>query len=94
MFKKKGRRDILEKEKIPTYLKHTIKALRVRSGLSQKEASALLGISQPTLRSWEKDSSKLEYNQIKMIEQRYSIPQDYIFFGTDNAFSEKIKQEA
>ena len=82
------------KSKVPMYLKQTLKSLRVRADLTQDEASVLLGISVSKLRRWEDDSSNLSYKDIELIERRYSIPQDYIFFGDNHAFSEKIKQEA
>ena len=74
---------------IPTEVQHTIKDLRVRAGLSQSEASKRLGITEPTLRKWENDSSVLSFRQMKEIASFYHIPLDYIFFGDDNAFSEK-----
>lgn len=74
---------------IPTEVKHTIKDLRVRAGLSQSEASRRLGVTEPTLRKWENDSSVLSFRQMKEIAGLYHIPLDYIFFGDDNAFSEK-----
>ncbi|MCT3428543.1 helix-turn-helix transcriptional regulator [Limosilactobacillus fermentum] len=74
---------------IPTEVKHTIKDLRVRAGLSQSEASKRLGVTEPTLRKWENDSSVLSFRQMKEIASLYHIPLDYIFFGDDNAFSEK-----
>lgn len=74
---------------IPTEVKHTIKDLRVRAGLSQSEASKRLGVTEPTLRKWENDSSVLSFRQMKEIASLYHIPLDYIFFGDDDAFSEK-----
>ncbi|UTF48240.1 helix-turn-helix transcriptional regulator [Limosilactobacillus fermentum] len=74
---------------IPTEVKHTIKDLRVRAGLSQSEVSKRLGVTEPTLRKWENDSSVLSFRQMKEIAGFYRIPLDYIFFGPDNAFSEK-----
>ncbi|MGU9988022.1 helix-turn-helix domain-containing protein [Latilactobacillus sakei] len=76
---------------IPTNVKHTLKDLRVRSGLSQEEAASMLDVTAPTLRKWENDSADLPYSVIEKVEKIYSIPKDYIFFGTNNAFSEKIK---
>lgn len=50
----------------------------------------MMGVTEPTLRRWEKDSSDLTMQQIWKISKIYSIPQDYIFFGSNNAFSEKL----
>ena len=76
---------------IPTNVKHTLKDLRVRSGLSQQQAASMLDVTAPTLRKWENDSAGLSYRVIEKIEKIYSIPKEYIFFGTNNAFSKKIK---
>lgn len=73
-------------EKVPAYLKHTIIDLRVRKGLSQSDAAKMMGVTGPTLRKWEKDSSNLKMQQIWKISKMYSIPQDYIFFGSNNDF--------
>jgi len=73
-------------EKVPVYLKHTIRDLRVRKGLSQSDAAKMMGVTEPTLRRWEKDSSNLKMQQIWKISKMYSIPQEYIFFGSNNDF--------
>lgn len=75
---------------VPIIVKHTLKDLRVRAGYSQSTAAAKLGIAEPTLRTWERDSSDISYSMIQKIVKLYGIPQDYIFFGSANAFSEKI----
>ena len=67
------------KEKIPVELKFSLASLRVRMGLNQEEAAKLLGVSRDTLRSYERDSSKLEYDFIQKVEEVYNIPLDYIF---------------
>ena len=74
---------------VPTEAKHTIKDLRVRAGLSQSEAATKLGVTPPTLRKWENDSSVLSYRQMNEIADLYRIPLEYIAFGDDEAFSEK-----
>ena len=83
----------MTKEETPIYLKNTLKSLRTRIGFDQQKASKLLGISQPTLRSWEKNSSQLTWDDIQKVCKIYRIPQDYIFFGTDDAFNERILKE-
>lgn len=73
---------------IPTEVKHTIRDLRVRAGLSQYEAATKLGVTPPTLRKWENDSSVLSFRQMKEIANLYHIPSEYIAFGEDEAFKE------
>lgn len=75
---------------VPVIVKHTLKDLRVRAGFPQSIAAERLGVTEPTLRSWERDSSDISYSMIQKIVKLYGIPQDYIFFGSANAFSEKI----
>lgn len=79
-------------ELIPFEIKHSVLDLRVRAGLSQAQAAARLGISEPTLRKWENDSSVLSYKDMLRISKLYGVPLDYIFFGPNNAFSEIAKQ--
>ncbi|MEE6637527.1 helix-turn-helix transcriptional regulator [Limosilactobacillus pontis] len=79
-------------ELIPFEIKHSVLDLRVRAGLSQAQAAAKLGISEPTLRKWENDSSVLSYKDMLRISKLYGVPLDYIFFGPNNAFSEITKQ--
>lgn len=76
---------------VPNEVKHTIRDLRIRANMSQADAAKALGISEPTLRKWETDSSMLTFNNMQRIAELYGIPLDYIFFGPDNAFSEKQK---
>lgn len=75
-------------ELIPFEIKHSVLDLRVRAGLSQAQAAAKLGISEPTLRKWENDSSVLSYKDMLRISKLYGVPLDYIFFGPNNAFGE------
>lgn len=79
-------------ELIPFEIKHSVLDLRVRAGLSQAQAAARLGISEPTLRKWENDSSVLSYKDMLRISKLYGVPLDYIFLGPNNAFSEITKQ--
>ncbi|MGQ3490797.1 helix-turn-helix transcriptional regulator [Limosilactobacillus mucosae] len=74
---------------VPHEVKHTIRDLRIRANMSQADAAKALGISEPTLRKWENDSSMLTFKDMQRIASLYGIPLDYIFFGPDNAFSEK-----
>ncbi len=76
-------------EVVPQFAKHTIKDLRVRANMSQTTAAERLGISEPTLRKWEDDSSRISFKDMQRIADLYNIPLDYIFFGSNNTFSEK-----
>jgi transcriptional regulator with XRE-family HTH domain len=76
---------------VPLYLKNTLRSLRIKFGYTQGEAARLLGVSIPTLRKWEFNSEKLSHEETKKIEEVYKISNDYIFFGSEIAFSEPIR---
>jgi transcriptional regulator with XRE-family HTH domain len=78
----------------PAYLKNTLRSLRVRLGLSQKEAAKLLNVSDATLRLWEEDSARISQEKVWEIERVYYTKQDNIFFGPESAFSEILQQQA
>jgi len=66
-------------KKIPYELKFTLASLRVRMLFTQDEAAKMLGITRDTLRTYEKDSSKIDYKMIKKMEELYHIHK-IIFF--------------
>lgn len=78
-------------ELIPIYAKSTLRALRTKFLFTQDEAASRLGISVPTLRAWETDSSDLSRKQMKAIEETYATPEDFIFFGPESTFSELMR---
>lgn len=77
---------------VPTKLKMTLPALRVRMNMTQDEAAKKLGITRDTLRRWEKDPSKVPFGYMEKFSDLYYIPLDYIFFDTNIAFSDKVKE--
>ncbi|RNC29780.1 MAG: HTH-type transcriptional regulator ImmR [Candidatus Dichloromethanomonas elyunquensis] len=80
-------------EKVPIYLKNTLRSLRIKFNYTQEKAASLLDISVPTLRNWERDSSNVPYHMIERFEKIYGTSQDYIFFGDEVAFSELIRSQ-
>lgn len=78
---------------IPVCLKWTMKALRIRLGISQNEASRKLGISVPTLKKWEDDSSTMNVQDVNKVTKFYHIPQEYIFFGNNFDLIEELEKE-
>lgn len=78
---------------IPIYLKMTLPSLRVRLDLTQEEAAKKLGITRETLRTWERNPSKISYEYMKKLSEIYYVPMDYIFFDNFIAFSDKVKNE-
>lgn len=82
---------------VPVTLKNTLRSLRAKYRYSQEDAAARFGVSVPTLRAWEVDSSNLTYREMLKAQDIYNTPIDYIFFGSELAFSElleKAKEEA
>lgn len=61
--------------------KISLAAARVNACLEQKEAARMLGITPPTLRSWERGETMPDYGKVGEIENLYQYPKDYIFFG-------------
>lgn len=81
----------MEKMRDELFTRDTLRSLRVKFGYTQEEAAKLLEVSPMTLRSWEKNSENLPYSKIKKIEEVYSTKQDHIFFGSESAFSEILR---
>lgn len=86
MKHKEGRYQYMDDSIVPRKVKHTIRDLRVRAGLSQEEAARKMNINRSTLQAWEDNPTKLSIEAITKITKLYSIPIDYIFFGPNSAF--------
>lgn len=62
-------------------LQLTLEAARVNAGLTQADAAERLGITRPTLRSWEKRKTFPNAIQIEKIEKVYGIEAAHIRFS-------------
>lgn len=60
--------------------KISLKAARVNTGLSQKEAAALLEISNKTLSNWEKGETFPSAEKIERLCALYKVSYDDIIF--------------
>ena len=60
--------------------KITLKALRVNKGLTIAQASKMIGVSAPTLSSWENGKTYPDVNQLPIIEEVYGAKYDSIKF--------------
>lgn len=60
--------------------KITLKAARVNSGITQKEAAAILKVSNKTLSNWENGISMPKANKIDSICELYGIAYDNLIF--------------
>lgn len=79
----------MSNELIPVKVKHTLRDLRVRIGLSQTSAAQQLGITEPTLRKWENDSSVLSFKDMTRVANFYHVPLDYIFLEAITLLAKK-----
>lgn len=81
----------MDQMELPIDRYDTLRSIRIKLGLTQTEAARLIGITQGTLRSWEQDSTRIGFAQIKKIEQVYGIKHRFIFFGKESTFSELVR---
>ena len=65
-------------------MKISLASARVNAGLTQKEAAAMLGVSNSTLSSWEKGNSFPNAQQIEKICELYVVTYDNINFLPNN----------
>jgi transcriptional regulator with XRE-family HTH domain len=65
----------------------TLKAARVNSGLTLKEAAKEFNISQLTLANYERDSTNVPRSFFIKIRSVYGIPVDNIYFGKQEEYS-------
>lgn len=75
-------------------MKLTLTAARVNNGYTLKEAAALIGIHWQTLSAWERDSSRLAFNEVDKLSRLYHIDKNDLFFGSRNEFIRKIRNQA
>lgn len=74
-------------------IKLTLEAARVNAGYKQAEAAKKLGITQTTLSSWEKNSTRLSYLDAINIGKVYGVSPDLLFFGVKNEFIRSMRKE-
>lgn len=58
----------------------TLKAARVNKGLTQIEASKMIGVTEDTIGNWERYRSFPNVLQIRKIEEVYGIPYHELIF--------------
>lgn len=70
----------------------TLKALRIRSGMTQEQVSDSIGVSRTTIIKWERDAADMPIKYMSQFADMYRYPIDSIFFGNSVTLSEKIKK--
>lgn len=59
---------------------YSLKELRARKNLTQKQVAKNLGVSVQTYNSWEKDISNVAVSKVQLIANFYGVKIDEIFF--------------
>lgn len=62
-------------------MQYSLKELRVRKGLSQKQLADKLGVSAATIVAWEKNPNKIQMYKLQAIADFYGVKLDEIFLG-------------
>lgn len=63
-----------------TSIKISIKSARVNKGLSQAEASKLLGVSTTTLINWERGKHNMPAEKARLMSEVYGISMNNLIF--------------
>ncbi|MEY8536289.1 helix-turn-helix transcriptional regulator [Blautia pseudococcoides] len=59
---------------------YSLKELRARKNLTQKQVANSLGVSTQTYNSWEKDISNVAVSKVQLVANFYGVKIDEIFF--------------
>ena len=78
--KKGGRKMLAERDKT----NFTLKMLRAKYDLTQKQAGKRVGVSGDVWHNWEKAKSFPDVIQLKEIEKAFDVAYDYIIFSKKN----------
>jgi len=61
-----------------------LKYIRLAKGISQKEVSITLGVTQATVSSWERGTKSPSMNNMKRLAKIYEVSLDYLVGSTDS----------
>ena len=70
----------------------TLSSLRARLKLSREIVASRIGISVPTLMSWERDSTSLGHDMVQKFAKMYSVNKEWIFFGNEKKFNQFLRK--
>lgn len=62
----------------------TLKAARVNKGYTQREAAAIIEVTEDTISNWERGKSFPNVPQLKKIEEVYGVTYNDLIFLHDN----------
>lgn len=71
----------------------TLKALRVRKGLTQNDVANIVGVNRMTIIKWEKDAGNMPIKYMSQFSELYKYPMNAIFFGSVISFRDKLNVE-
>jgi len=69
--------------------KITFRAARVNRGYNQGEVAELSGRNIDTVTKYEKDSTNIPYDLMKLWIKLYNVPSEFIFCGLESDFTGK-----
>lgn len=70
----------------------SLKAARANKNLTQSDAGKLIGVSDATIRSWEKGDSFPDVAQLKRIEEVYDVSYNDIIFLVESSVNPNKKE--
>lgn len=73
---------------------HTLASLRARAGMTAESAAAALGVSRPTLASYEADSSRMPAEKLAAAAELYAVPLAAIYIGDSRKLAAAIRASA
>ncbi len=65
---------------MPESVKYTLKELRARRNITQKQAAECLGVSTTTYNAWEKDISSVAVSKVQAVAEFYGVALGQISF--------------
>lgn len=68
-------------------MKFSLRELRARRRLTQKQVAKDLGISIQTYNSWEKDISGVAVSKVQAVANYYGVPLGQISFGPSHEYN-------
>ena len=67
-------------------MQYTLKELRARKNLSQREVAKLCGVTETTYRSWESYPGKIQIKKLYLLADIFNVKIDDIFVGVSTPF--------
>lgn len=72
----------------------TLRAARINSGFKLKEVAVETGNCPETISKYENDSTRIPRDMLEKLVALYGVPEEYIFFGRESVFTERIRRNS